>query len=73
MNTKTLVIFAFVLGAAAGAVATWSVGPQASEARRIDVRDIEGLENFIRNVAETCVIVGAGSSMAHLVCHLESS
>ncbi len=73
MKTKTLVTLAFVLGAAAGAVATWSVSPQASETRRIDAREIEGLEDLVRTVVETCVIAGAGSSMAHLVCHLESS
>jgi len=71
MTSKTALLAVFVFGAALGSVTTWSLAPEAAQSRQIGVGEIAGLEDYVRDVVEACVIVGAGSTFAHIACHLE--
>ncbi len=71
MQTRNIVVVAFLAGAALGAGITLSATPFAAEDQRILAAEVDGLEEFVRDVIEGCVIVGAGTSMARITCHLE--
>lgn len=71
MTPKTAVVSAFVLGAIVGAVATWTVSPQAAEPKRLSTSDIVDFDMRVRAIVERCLIVGAGTSLAHITCHFD--
>jgi hypothetical protein len=72
MGTRFAVVIAFAVGLGAGVMAALSLGPTAAQAPRIAVTKIDGLDDRIRAIAEECVIVGAGTSHAHLTCRRDA-
>lgn len=73
MTPRTTLIVGFVVGILTGAVATWSLGPSAAERPRLTSGNIIDFDERVRTIVERCVIVGAGTSMAHIACHYDAN
>jgi len=71
MRIRVAIAAAFGLGLAVGIAGTASWAPQASQRPSLTIADIAGLDERVRDIVEECVIVGAGTSLARLRCHLE--